>query len=88
MTDKVKEWRKMVDGCSRYDYDIGHYWNALEDACELIQSLEAENASLMANLSNGIGKQPLRGLVFRKLKERVEELKLELTRCQQDSNKP
>ena len=48
MEDKLIEWRLMVRDQGRHDYGIGDFWNALDDACDLIEDLERAYAHYKA----------------------------------------
>jgi hypothetical protein len=41
MEDKLVVWRRMVKDRERHNYEIGDYWNALDDACDEIERLQA-----------------------------------------------
>ena len=75
----LNNWKQLINDAkatkSRGNFvDSGHFIVALSLACDRIEELEAENTFLNLNLSSGGGKQPLRGLVFKKLKEKIAEL--------------
>ena len=42
VTDKLEDWRKMTSRDTRHSYDVGDYWNVLDEACDRIQELEDE----------------------------------------------
>lgn len=39
MSDRLKQFRRMTDRKFRHYYDIGDYWNALDDAADEIEWL-------------------------------------------------
>lgn len=57
---------------------------ALADSIKRVQELEDENTALKLNLSSGGGKQSSAGYVLNAMKDRIEELKLELKKYQQE----
>lgn len=42
VTELIKLLRHMSDKRSRREYDIGHYWNACDDAAEALEALVSD----------------------------------------------